>query len=293
MNIVGTPYSARTALLSTRGERRRGIEARCRDHHRRAVRGAAEVAHHHPEAVVERHGDTEPVLLGETAVLAHEVPVVENVAVAECRSFGEAGRSARVLDVDRVHRVKAGGDAVDPLRIDPLALGQEARPLVSAQEHDAFERVKPATDLADHRPVVRALERLRRDQHPASGLPERILELGGPIGGVEVDEDHPELGRRVLNERPLVPVRAPDPHPIGRPHAGAEERAGDSLDRRTELPPAQPHVLRTRHERVAVGPSRDRPVEVRADRLLQQRGAFGPSGVRLSHRISPRCPARF
>ena len=63
MNIVGTPCNAvqrscATALQSVqRTEMRRG------QNHRRAVRHAGEVSQHHAEAVIERHGDAQPVAM--------------------------------------------------------------------------------------------------------------------------------------------------------------------------------------------------------------------------------------
>ena len=64
MNIVGTPWSAVQRSASTVFKRRERIEAFARKHHRGAVRHAGEVAQHHAEAMVERHRDAQPVVLG-------------------------------------------------------------------------------------------------------------------------------------------------------------------------------------------------------------------------------------
>ena len=61
MNIVGTPYSAVHRSSCTVSSTARRVERVAGDHHRGAVRGAPEVAHHHPEAVVEGHRDAQPV----------------------------------------------------------------------------------------------------------------------------------------------------------------------------------------------------------------------------------------
>ena len=82
MNIVGTPYSDVQRSSWHRLERRRGLERRRRDDHAGAVRGAAEVAHHHAEAVVEGHRDADAVLVRVAAALADEEAVVEDVVVA-------------------------------------------------------------------------------------------------------------------------------------------------------------------------------------------------------------------
>ena len=86
----------RAALLLHR------LEHRARDRTRRPGRTtqapcvvAAEVAHHHAEAVVERHRHADAVLARCSAQpLADEVAVVEDVVVRERRALGEAGGAA-------------------------------------------------------------------------------------------------------------------------------------------------------------------------------------------------------
>ena len=102
MNIVGTPYSdvhrsASTAASVAAGSKPGAgitMQAPC------VVR--AEVAHHHAEAVVERHRHADPVIGGVAAARADEVAVVEDVVVRQRRALGEASGAAGVLDVDRV-----------------------------------------------------------------------------------------------------------------------------------------------------------------------------------------------
>jgi hypothetical protein len=45
------------------------------------VTGGGEIAHHHPEAVIERHGHADPIGLGVMADLADEEAVVEDIVV--------------------------------------------------------------------------------------------------------------------------------------------------------------------------------------------------------------------
>ena len=80
----------------------RRIEALARVDHGGPVRHAAEVAHDHAEAVIERHGDEEPVAVREAEELRREVPVVQDIVMAERGALRVAGGAARVLDVDRV-----------------------------------------------------------------------------------------------------------------------------------------------------------------------------------------------
>ena len=50
----------------------------------------AEIAHHHAEAVVERHGDAQPVIGRELQTLGDEIAVVQDVVMAERRALGMA-----------------------------------------------------------------------------------------------------------------------------------------------------------------------------------------------------------
>ena len=68
--------------------------------------------------------------------------------------------------------------------------------------------------VADHLDEVRALQLLGGEDPAAAGLGQRVLELVDPVGGVDVDEDHADLGGGVLRQRPLGAVRAPDADPV-------------------------------------------------------------------------------
>ena len=86
--------------------------------------------------------------------------------------------------------------------------------------------------VLDHVDVVRRLERRGGEQHPAARLGERVLQLVGAVGRVDVDEDHADLGRGVLQQRPLGVVRAPQPDPVARLEPEREEALGAAVDAR-------------------------------------------------------------
>ena len=100
-----------------------------------------------------------------------------------------------------------------------------------ADEEHVLELRQVGADLVDHRPVVRGLERRRRDQRLAARLPQRVGQLGGAVGRVDVDEDHPELRGRELGRRPTRRSWAPR-SPPGRPCSGRGRRARARRDRR-------------------------------------------------------------
>ena len=111
------------------------------------------------------------------------------------------GSSSRVRPSARARRRRAGP-------------GQPLLPVGRAEEHRPLQVGQLAAHLFHHRRVIGGLERLGGDQQPAARLAEHVLELAGPVGRVDVDQDDPELGRGVLDQDPLGAVRAPDPEPI-------------------------------------------------------------------------------
>ena len=95
-----------------------GVERRRGDDDRGPVRRRPEVAHHHPEAVVEGHGHAHPVLLAVVEQAAHEEAVVQDVVVRQRRTLGEPGRARGVLDVDRVVEAQRRGTLGERTRVD-------------------------------------------------------------------------------------------------------------------------------------------------------------------------------
>ena len=78
--------------------------------------------------------------LGVAAALADEVAVVEDVVVDERRALGEAGRAARVLDVDRVVELELGGALAQRVRVDAAAPASSSSQSGVVEEDDALER---------------------------------------------------------------------------------------------------------------------------------------------------------
>jgi hypothetical protein len=98
-----------------------------------------------------------------------------------------------------------------------------------------LERVERWRDLLDHRDVVGVLEGARGDQRAAAGLVQRVLEFVGPVGGVDVDEDHAELRRGELDEHPLGAVRAPDAEAVTALEPERKQPASHAVDRVVQL----------------------------------------------------------
>ncbi|MNV96508.1 hypothetical protein D3C71_1915240 [compost metagenome] len=78
-------------FFGNRAQGRQRVERIVGVDQRTAVGHAAQVGHDHAEAVVQRHRDHQPIMLGQAQAFADHVAVVEDVAVAERGAFGETG----------------------------------------------------------------------------------------------------------------------------------------------------------------------------------------------------------
>ena len=186
--------------------------------------------------------------------------------------LGKPGGARRVLDVDRVVRVERRRPRAEVVLGDARPVGQQAGPAVLVVEvDDPLEGVELVGGLLDHRAVVAGPERRRADQHPHAALVHDVGELVGAVGRVDVDQDRADLRRGELHERPLGAVGSPDPDPVALLDARADQAARDVVDVAVELGPRPAATARALDQRLAVGVRRHRPLEVGADRLLQQR----------------------
>ena len=186
---------------------------------------------------------------GELQPLGDEVAVVQDVVVAERRALGVAGRARGELDVDRVVELQLRPELGE---LHPLGIAagrrdivevQHARRLVLAEPHDVLEvrQLLGLHQVVDDLEIVRGLERRRQDQRLALDLVHRVLELGAPVGRVDVDQHQPRLGGGELGQRPFgvlgdqMPMRSPRSSPsVIRPAARSSTRR-----------PSSPQVQRT------------------------------------------------
>ena len=154
---------------------------------------------------------------------------------------------------------------------------EQAVPLGRPDQHHRAQVRAVAPDLLDHRRVVGGLELPGRDQQRDPGLLQHVLQLMRAVAGVDVDQDRADLGRGVLQQRPLGHVRRPDPHPVALGHAVPEQAQGQRVDVGPQLRVGPPPPGRHVDQRLPPGTGRDRPVEVVADGLAEQ-GRVGRAG---------------
>ena len=240
------------------------------DDHAGAVGRAREIADHHPEAVVERHGHAYAVVLGVAERSPGQVRVVEDVAVRQRRALGGSGRPGRVLDVDRVLGAQLFLTRRELALADPRALGQERAPLAFKDDHHP-QAGAGRRHLGEHRDVVGLPEAPSHHQQAHAGLAQRVLELGGLVRRVDRDEDRADSRGRELQDEPLVAARRPDPDAVAVLHAVCDQRTGGEPDLLPQLAVGGAVALVADDQRLAVREAPDRAAQVRSDRLLQQR----------------------
>ncbi len=240
----GHAIERRAALLGDGLQGRQRIEGLGRIDHRRAVGQAAQIAHHHAEAVIERHGNAEPVFGRELQPLAHEVAVVQDIVVAERGALGKARGARGELDVDRVVELQLRRQLGETRLLGVAARRrnivevQHARCLLSAEPDDVLQvrQLLRLHEILDDLEIVRGLERGRQDQRFALDLVHRVFEFGAPVGRIDVDQHEPRLGGRELRQGPFRRVGRPDADPVAALQPQRQKPAARSSTRRPSSP---------------------------------------------------------
>jgi hypothetical protein len=140
MNIVGTPCSAVHRSAATAGE-----------NHRRTMGQAAQHAHHHAKAVIERHRNAQPVGRSQLHRFADEIAIVQDVVMRQRGTLGRTCCPGGELDVDRI------------IELQSLAAGLQRGALVGAGSKQQIIEVESALGFlcaqAHHHFELRQLRR--------------------------------------------------------------------------------------------------------------------------------------
>ena len=226
------------ALLLDRFQGLDRVEARGGDDHRGAVGGRRQVPHHHAEAVIEGDRDADLVLGRVPAEFPTKKPLLRMLWWDRVAPFGNPV-------VPEVYWMLIGSSAESSIASSAAASAsrpavEERLPVLGAEQHDLLQVGAARADLGDHRGVVGGLQLLRGDQQLAARLVEHELELAGPVGGVDVDQDRAELGGGVLGEGPLGAVRRPDADAVALVDAGCQQAEGEGVDLGVQLRVGEP-----------------------------------------------------
>ncbi len=266
--------------------------------HGAAVGDTTQIAHHHAEAVVQRHRNDQAIGGAQAKAFTDHVTVVENIVVTEGRAFGKPGGSGGVLDVHRLVEMQAVLALVQLLDRHP---GRQIAQLRPGQETDGWLRIK-ADDAAQRRQaitlqlangllrqfrhqalqhgvVIGGLERPGTDQPLAAGLLQHVFQFGTAVGGVDVDQDHADFRTGDLTDAPLSAIRSPDPQAVPGLQAQRQHGSGVQVRRVRQLPPGVAQLLMAHDQRFTVRVLRGGVVERLADGHRQQGFVLGTAGV--------------
>ena len=213
-------------LLLDGCQRRQRIKAFPGIDHGRTERDGGQVAHHHAEAMIERHRDADAVLLGEPHGAADEIAVVEDVVMGQRHALRRARGAAGELDIDGVVELQDLAEGCDLLAMPRAADASDfvernragaKRPadLNHRAQLREFRRAQLARLRArqlrqqrvQHFHVVGGLERGRGHDRRAADLGKREFELAQAVGRIDGDQDQPRFGGGELGERPFRPVQ--------------------------------------------------------------------------------------
>ena len=241
------------------------------DDHGGTKNRTGQIAHDHAKAVVERHGDRDPVCLVVVAHHADKLGVVQDRTVTERGPLGETCGTRRVLDVDGIVGVEQCHPCAQILVGNRLAGSHQIRPLARIEIHHMFEIGTVRPHLLNHVLIRRGQVFGAGDEHFAARLVHCVFKFAGPIGRVDIDLNRSNLGGGKLHVDPLGVVRAPHADPVAFLDAVGHQTFGNGIDRRIEFGPALADALVINDQRVVVTEAGDGLIEVVADRLLDQR----------------------
>ena len=254
-----------------------------------AVSDTGQVGHDHTEAVVQRHRYAQPVSLGQAHTVAHQLAIVENIAMGEGGPLGVARGAAGELDIDRVAGGQLRRDSLHPraLRLpahgthggevvhtrarliahadDGAQVGQFCRLELTRFTGEQFRR-----QLFQHGEVIAALELAGADDRLALHLVEGVLQFVGAVGGIDTHHDGTDPGGGELGQAPLVAIGCPYANPVAGFYAQGQQAAGQALDLVLILPVRPAHTLVAHDQRLDLGKPVDGAVESVAYGLLEQ-----------------------
>ena len=300
----------RRAALGLDGpERRLGVETLVRKDHRRAADRGAHRAQHAAKTMVERHGNADAVVGREPLTFGGVKGIQQQVAVAEQRPFGKAGRTGRVLQVDRIARLAGGrsasssrcasiaspaassscqasipgcsaaADADDPLQLRKLGAAEVRR-----DGRCPIPDRPPARDRNSKIDRCRSISAIR-------GLPTApgyIRSSAARYDGLIVTRTTPMRAVANCKQHPLRPVRGPDAEMVSAPQPDCQQSAGDAIDSPVEFGPRHTDSGLGEDHRVAVGKALGRLPQRRADReTVDPRSRASPEPRALEEACQP------
>ena len=271
-------------------QRQAGIEALARKHHRRARGQAHQHAHHHAEAVVERHRYRQPVVDAEAHRRTHADGVVDDVVVRQRGALRVAGGAAGELHIDRLVRLQRRADGQRRPHAGRVGQCVEFAPIHHARRGDVAQPddqpqlgqpraaqlartagVEFGREGPQHRQVVRALELRGRHQRLQAGLVDGVIEFRDAVGRVDVHQDHAQPRGRQHRDEPLGAVGRPDAEPVALHEPQPVQRGRMAVHGGLQFAPRPAHAVLREDDGEPVGKVCRAAVEQVADGQIEQR----------------------
>ena len=292
---VGRAVEHRAALALDQRERLAGVEVLLQ-HDAAGVRHDVEERVLAAEPPEERHGEPQPVALGDLLPLADLPHVLDQRVVLELHALRQGGRARGVQEVGDVLRPDRALRGVDRgfghRRAERREVGvlQPAGGQLVAEPDDPFDERQ--LQRREQRTVVVLQEAVGGDQEPGVGVAEHVLQLARGRPGVDPDHHAAEQRDREVGDQPLGPVAHQDRDLVAAADAEGVEPARDPPHLGAEL--AIGVALAGSDERLAVGEVRGELVDQVRDgpaRRLRRHGRLltrARAGARSARRRASR-----
>jgi|GEM_PF-5763034 len=251
-----------------------GVEDRLR-HQRRPADQAGQQARLEAEGVEERVHHQIPVVRRQQAAVRPGPGDGQRPFVRGHRALAPPGRPGGehdVADVIRAHRprppARLGGRdrRRPPLERSPVAghpydqaepiQASAARPAVYPAVRRAARTTRLTRRGPERRQPVDAEEVTGHEQGAGAAAADHVQRLGTGEPRADRDQRGARAERAQRGQHPVMGVRSPDGHPVGRGHALRDQRGGDRGHPLAQLAVAEPEAVRPRVRQPRVGQRR-------------------------------------
>ena len=294
-----------TAFVCHSRQRGPRLKAFAGKHHHCPSADRTENPHDHAKAMVQRNGDTKPILPCEENAVGNESRIVDDVPMRKRRPFRHSGGAGCELDVDRVVRLQGGvdgrktqllggstqllysreavdaGTGVRTHRNDRPQLRKSFRPQSTRTTAVEFRR-----QLPKHAHVLGRLEVFCGDERPATGVVEGEFNLYQLVCRVYGHQYEADTGGGKLGQKPFVPVGRPNADPVALCESDGEETCRQRIGLSVEFAVGAPDCLvRTRDCVASTAAGGRPPQQLRNCDLLERRkiGAVEIGGPCTGH----------
>ncbi len=259
--------------------------------------------------MIQRQRIAVAVTLFETSHQTKEIRVVQQPMMGERRRLRRSGGAGGELNIDRVIRQQHSGQFSQPRMLGRTAHRRNfgktiITQLISIREMSHDRQMRQAGSAQPARRAIRQFRRefpqdpdvvggpeaIRGDQRPALDFVQRIFQFRRAIGRIDVHQDQPGLGGRILREHPFDAVGRPETDAVAGFQAQHDQTGGDTIDLVPQRGEGQTAPLVAHHDGLLVRPTLGGFVQGTAQRVIEQWGvrrAMEVATGRRGHGVPP------